>query len=138
MDMKLKSILLPDRLTCQQCKLTLRKKAPYCLAEVKNGKLILLDRDYKPLGSDGRWADYDDPRWSEHLFDPSDLNLGAAGLTKQESQGNERAYFFYNDGNKPYSGKKDDRERFTRLLEDVFPREALDRVAHLAATVAWT
>jgi hypothetical protein len=134
----LKPLLIPRRLTCAGCKQTLRAKAPYLLQETSGGKLILLDRDYKPLGSDGRFAEYEDPKWADRLFDPAELKLDAPGLKRVgHEKPTEVSYYFYNDANSPHVGTKKDRERYVRLLEQVFPREALDRIAHLSATVAW-
>lgn len=138
MRQKLKELLLPRRLTCAGCKQTLRAKAPYLLKETAGGKLILLDRDYKPLGSDGRFVEYEDPRWADRLFDAAELKLDVPGVKKVErADPREVAYYFYSDRISPHFGTKKDRARYVQLLEQVFPREGLDRIAHLSATIAW-
>jgi hypothetical protein len=132
MDFYLKKLLLPERLTCHDCMATMRKRAPNCLLGMGNGKFLLLDRDYKPLGSDGRWANYDEPKWADRLFDESELNLLAEGLIRQ----NDDAYL-YDDRTSPHLGKPRDRLNYVALLEAVFTTDALDRIAHLVGAVAW-
>lgn len=70
---------------------------PYCLERVAEGRYVLLNRRYKPLGDPGT-AFVDD--YSPWAFD-LDLTPEQAGqMSFEHDQGTSRVYF-YNDGTIP-------------------------------------
>lgn len=75
---------------------------PYCLKKQPDGRWIVLNRNYKPLGQHTRqWVDYADP----HLVNFK--GLGPATLAKLSAPGSELTedtVYLYNDGCMPIDG----------------------------------
>src|SRR5262245_55427173 len=96
----------------------LRICLPYCLQELKNGRFILLNREYKPVGSpSNEWSCYE-----EH---PIQLQIAAltpdiaAWISVTGDPDCSRIYLF-NDGSAPWLGHKEllaYERRLARLLE---------------------
>jgi len=106
----------------------LRIYLPYCLEKVESGRFILLNRDYKPIGSSARVLP---------------VQVEIAGLTPKTAASIsvtgdpdcDRIYLF-NDGSAPWLGHRQVvgyERRLARLLEVA----ALHSVAHDGPTTGW-
>lgn len=74
---------------------------PYCVQRLKDGRYIVLNRDYKPLGIQSR-------EWVEYATDPSASKIkitpAAARKISWEASDSIDAIFLYNDGCVPTDG----------------------------------
>lgn len=76
---------------------------PYCLQRLSDGRYILLNRRYKPLGTHaGEWVDYD-KHPSAFRFKRS-LSGRQAALLSWEGSEDTEVVFFYDDGCIPTHG----------------------------------
>jgi hypothetical protein len=106
-----------------------RKSLTYCAHRRGDGKYILLDRDYKPMGWKGDgWADYD--AWPS-AFSVKITPEMAAKLSHDRSADLEWIWF-YNDGCPPW-GHPDHRTDYQMRLEMFFDLVDLATVSELAA-----
>jgi hypothetical protein len=71
---------------------------PYCLQRLEDGRYVVLNRYYKPLGLDNRHFDYDDYAVK--------LRITAKGAAKLSFKGSEDVnnIYLYNDGSIPTRG----------------------------------
>ncbi len=82
-----------------------RALLPYLLEEVEPGWLLPLNRDYKPIGllnsnsrhRSGGWADYNCDKYRPLLLPKKDVDLTLLKIVRPE------IWYFYNDGNSPFS-----------------------------------
>ncbi|MBN3807177.1 hypothetical protein GXB81_29675 [Paraburkholderia sp. Ac-20336] len=88
---------------------------PYCLQRLSNGRYIILNRDYKPLGTTS-------PDWVEYETHPSAVRMSitaktAASLSTHGKPDTDRI-FLYDDGSSPANGAEQMRaymEKLSRL-----------------------
>lgn len=75
---------------------------PYCLMPLGNGRIIVLNRKYEPLGlSAGKyWKDYDQATLDCLSLEGADLEMPRGGCTPEEFG------WFYNDATSPYRSAK--------------------------------
>lgn len=69
---------------------------PYCLQQLKDGRYIVLNRKYKPLGiNSSDWVDYDSHPTAQHL-----KGLTAAKAKQISARGYDKldVIHLYNDG----------------------------------------
>jgi hypothetical protein len=101
----------------------LRIHLPYCLERVESGRFILLNRDYKPIGSSAKVPVH------EALVEIAGLTpKTAASISVTGDPDCDRIYLF-NDGSAPWLGHREllaYERRLARLLE----LAALSSVAH--------
>lgn len=72
---------------------------PYCLDRLQDGRYIVLNRNYKPLGDAGSdWVVYEEHPSAQHLKGLTAAK--AKAMSYKESTDLERIYF-YNDGCAP-------------------------------------
>lgn len=72
---------------------------PYCLAKQKDGRYVVLNREYKPVGFFTR----DFVKYEEHPVSVHLEGIGAATAAKLSWEGSENTdkIFLYNDGSLP-------------------------------------
>jgi hypothetical protein len=108
----------------------LRINLPYCLEKVASGRFILLNRDYKPVGSSAK-----------DLSRPIALELEgltpeiAASMSVTGDPDCGRIYLF-NDGSAPWLGHEELRA-YERRLERLLELAALRSVARDRARTDW-
>lgn len=91
---------------------------PYCIQKTKDGKWLILNRNYKPLGSTGKeWVDYDNH--------PDRMPINSrtiAALRKlavydiPDKPDDPGVFFFYNDGSMPTTSDSD-WQRYSKILQ---------------------
>jgi hypothetical protein len=90
-----------------------RKFWPYCLEQRTDGKYILLNRDYKPVGfiAEDEWADYE--IWPIAF----QLNISPEQAAAMSHNGDDYTgrIYFYNDGCKPWERPEHDKAYRRRL-----------------------
>ena len=92
-----------------------RVMLPYCLEQLEDGRYILLNRFYKPLGfnpKDGASVRYEDFEDCCHRIKLSKKK--AKAISYDNSEDTTRVYL-YNDASKPYSSSKNTKDYFSRL-----------------------
>lgn len=91
--------------------LELRRDMPYVVHETSlTDTQILVNRNYKPLGSNSR-AHQNDVNYEEH--DVGHIHLSNEQIATVTSPGRERGLF--GDGNPPWRGRKEAKEYLARL-----------------------
>lgn len=75
---------------------------PYCLSELKDGQLIVLNRAYKPLGVRSReWVDYDSPEFNYAKVSASQVDLTPLKARGGCSVLGDYVHHFYDDSCSP-------------------------------------
>jgi hypothetical protein len=116
----------------------LRIDLPYCLERIESGRFILLNRDYKPIGS------------SANAFPVRPIALEIAGLTPKTAASISVTgdpdcgpIYLFNDGSAPWLGHSEllaYERRLARLLELAAPRSVArnDGARTGSCTLVWT
>lgn len=85
---------------------------PYCIQRLKDGRYIVLNRQYKPLGTfSGEWVDYD----THHSACKLKITPAAAKKIAWNGSDNLDVIHLYNDGTVPTSSPEHLRAYFQRL-----------------------
>lgn len=91
---------------------------PYCIQKTKDGKWLILNRNYKPLGSTGKeWVDYDNHP------DRMPINSRAIAELRKlavydipDKPDDPGVFFFYKDGSMP-TASDSDWQRYSKILQ---------------------
>lgn len=91
------------------------KFLPYCIHRRADGRFLLLNRNYKPLGvTSTEWADYDTNRDAVELTGFTDRKAEKIGL---EVDG-DGWYYLYDDTNSPMR-TPETWERYCKILREI-------------------
>lgn len=86
---------------------------PYCLEPLEDGSWIILNRDYKPVGTNNSFF----VRYEDHPGKVRIKNINKSIRQKLDHNGeHEGRLYLYNDGCVPTDGKKE-MESYLRKLE---------------------
>ena len=90
----------------------LRVSAPYCFAELRNGELLPLNREYKPLGLSDYFVTVDYERYRPQAIPATRIDTE---MTRRIPHGEGVQFFLYNDLTPPWYGIRDARVYLARL-----------------------
>jgi hypothetical protein len=93
---------------------------PYCLEVLKDGRLIVLNRGYKPLGvKTDLWVDYESSEFDYSKVSSYDINLKLLEDGFRTVFDGTDKYYFYTDENSPRY-KNSHAVAYVTLVESVF------------------
>lgn len=91
---------------------------PYCMKPLPNGFIILLNRDYKPLGiKTEKTVNYCDPQFAYSWVEIGDINRSLMSDVKFA----EPFFFFYNDESSPRYNNQKAQDYVERVLSVFAP-----------------